>query len=316
MPTHTDCWWRPDPVRAALRLAGSLPTLWHLTRPRLAAYVLGIVLFGYGFAHFDADRSHAHNLSGLGWLLVSWWLLNAGTMWLNAALDREEGEAVFSRGSYESTLARWELPFPLHYAGFGALTLAVLVALATPPVAAGCAAVCAVLAVLYSHPRTAWKGRPVAGPLVNGLGYGLLSPLAGWAVADAPFTARALVTLGLWTLWMLGAYFCAQAFQREDDERRGYRTLVVTHGPASALRVARWCMNLAVVAAFALSAWGFYPRMTLLGYPGLVAADTWMKRWQVQPGGGHAGWAAGLFRRMVGAGGDIIALAYLDYLVS
>ncbi len=278
--------------------------LWRLSRPRLVLWMLGIVLFGYAFAHWD-QLLVAEAPVDLALLLAAWTLGNAGTMWLNAALDREESSAVFAREA--------PIPAAVHVAGYVALSGSVALAVTTNWIATGCVAGCALLAILYSHPRTAWKGHAVLGPTVNVVGYGILSPLAGWSLAGAPMSTRAGLTFALWSVWLLGAYFSAQAFQQGDDRRRGYRTLVVTHGPAATLRAARWCMNGAIAATLAITLAGVFPRLTLLAYPSFLIADRWMVRWQQQPAGGSPEWAAGLFIRMLGGGMFVFALAYVDY---
>ncbi len=289
---------RPPKGTAAIR------ALWRLSRPRLALWMLGIILFGYAFAHWD-QLLVAQGPIELALLLASWTLGNAGTMWLNAALDREESSAVFASST----------PIPRHVdrAGYAALAAAVGLAATTNWLATACVGGCSALAILYSHPRSAWKGHPILGPLVNVVGYGILSPLAGWSLAGVPVSTRAAVTFGLWSLWILGAYFSAQAFQETDDRRRGYRTLVVTQGPAATLRVARWCMNGAIVGTLLLTLAGVYPRLTLLAYPSFLLADRWMARWQREPNGGSPDWATGLFVRMLSGGLLLFGLAYVDY---
>ncbi|MCA9571391.1 MAG: hypothetical protein KC656_26310, partial [Myxococcales bacterium] len=64
--------------------------LWTLARPRLMPFVVGLVVLGYAWAHWD----RALVVRGGRELLVvcvAWALLHAGTLWLNAALDRDEG---------------------------------------------------------------------------------------------------------------------------------------------------------------------------------------------------------------------------------
>ncbi|MBN2197311.1 MAG: UbiA prenyltransferase family protein [Polyangiaceae bacterium] len=273
-------------------------------RLRMLPWVLGIVLFGYGFVHWDQDL-YLVEPGRLGLLLVAWTFGHAGTMWLNAALDREEGAAIFTRGS--------AIPRGLHGAAYVALVLSVGVAAAANTRAAGCAFGCALLAVMYSHPRLAWKGHPLGGPLVNVLGYGVFSPLAGAAVASESISVRLVVTLALWSLWLFGAYLSAQSFQEADDRRRGYRTFVVTHGPPAALAIARRSMNAAISGAFVLTLIGIYPRLPVLAFPGFLVADAWMRRWQLQSDGGGPDWAVGLFRRMVAVGLCVFVLAWCEY---
>jgi len=75
-------------------------------------------------------------------------------------------------------------------------------------------------------------------------------------------------------------------------------------------------MGAAILGALALTLVGVYPRLTLLAYPGFLAGDAWMARWQRAPGGGGPGWAVGLFVRMLLAGLAVFALAWVDYWFS
>lgn len=287
-----------------LEPVGLARALWQLARPRSLPWMLGIVLFGWGFAHWD-QLLYLRRPDALLGLLLAWALGNTGTMWLNAALDHDASAVLFAPAT--------RVPAPTATAAYLALVAAFGLGAVTAPAALLGLGGCALLAVLYSHPRVAWKGHPLAGPAVNAIGYGLLSPLAGALVATPVITPRMLVTFALWSLWMLGAYFSAQAFQQEEDAARGYRTLVVTHGPALVLHVARWCMNGAILAALALTLVGVYPRLTLLAYPWFLVSDAWMRRWQRQPSGGDASWATGLFRRMLLGGLAVFGLAWVDY---
>jgi 4-hydroxybenzoate polyprenyltransferase len=167
---------------------------------------------------------------------------------------------------------------------------------------------------LYSHPATVWKGHPLGGPVINGVGYGLLSPLAGWAIAEVEPDLRSLVVWLLGGLGTLGCYFAAQAFQRGEDAARGYRTLVVTHGPLGALRAARMCLALGFLGGVALSAFGWLPRSCLLGAPLWLWVDRWLKRWSRQPEGGGERWARGLAVRLLVAAVFGIAVALADYV--
>jgi 4-hydroxybenzoate polyprenyltransferase len=277
-------------LRPARTVAATVRALWLLTRPRLVPWVMLLPLVGFGFAHWD----HALDLQNgpaMLLLLLAWCLLHAGTMWLNAALDPGQGEVLYGR----------PVPVPPYVRLWAMLALAACVALATwAQVATGLvAAACAILAVLYSHPRTAWKGRPLLGPLTNVAGYGVLSPLAGWSLVGVPFTLRFGVTLGLLASWILGAYFAAQSFQQEDDRAAGHRTLVATAGPRTVLRAARLSCDFGALGVAVLCAIGWYPRICLVFVPFAWALDRWLRRWMAQPGGGDEAWARGLARRGV-----------------
>jgi 4-hydroxybenzoate polyprenyltransferase len=291
----------------SLARVGTARALWRLSRPRFALWILWIPCIGYGFAHWDRALDWTRPAAFLV-VLLAWSLLNAGALWLNAALDRDDAGALYARAT----------PLPEHVRSYGYASLALAVVLAgLASAAAGlCAAACALLAVLYSHPVTAWKGHPILGPSVNALGYGILSGLAGWVLVGVGMNLRTALTFALMTLWLLGATFAAQAFQQRDDTRHGYRTLVVTHGPRVCLMAARLCMDGAVVGVLALAAFGWYPRIILLAAPVFLVAERWMRSWLERPDGGDPRWAAGLIQRMLIGGMVMFALVYADYLYS
>ena len=281
--------------------------LFHLARPRGTLLLLLVVLFGYGFGHWDGALDLTRPLALAG-VLAAWILLSAGTLWLNAVLDGEEGGALFAREGVGRPphLAAW---------AYGALGLAAAIAtLADRRAGLACAA-CAILSVLYSSPRTRWKAHPVLGPAVNALGYGLLTPVAGWAVVQTPLTARAAGAFGFAAIFVVGATFAAQASQREDDARRGYRTLVVTHGPGACIAATRGCTLLGVAAVGALSALGVYPRALLLGLPYFLFPDRALVRWSREPDGGTPKDAARFLVRMLAGGLLLVAIAWADFLL-
>lgn len=284
---------------------GTLVALFWLARPAGTALLLGLPAVGYGMAIWGYAML-PWRLPSLAGVLLAWALLSAGTMWLNAALDGDEGGALFA--------GQTRRPAGLRAYGAAALVLSVCVATASDRRAGAAAGLCATLSALYSHPRTAWKAHPLLGPLVNALGYGLLSPLAGWSVAEAPMDMRTAAAFASLTLFVLGITFGAQAFQREDDARRGYRTLVVTHGSAACLRAAHALMRASVGVVAILAAAGYYPRLCLAGILGFWWADRWMASWRQQAGGGQPRHAAGFLWRMLLGALALIGLALLDYV--
>jgi 4-hydroxybenzoate polyprenyltransferase len=278
--------------------------LWDLARPKGGAALMLVPLVGYGFAHWD----YALDLVRPGAMLLvlaSWFVASAGTMWLNAALDGDEDGALFAVGTHRPEgLARF---------GYAALAVGVALSAATGTHALVPCALCAVLAILYSHPRTTWKAHPILGPAVNAAGYGVLSPLAGWLVVGKPLTFRAVVVHLVIGVWILGATFAAQAFQQKDDARRGYRTLVVTHGPAACLRATRASFYFSVGALAVLAAAGYLPRLLLAGLPIFALADRWLAAWRRQPGGGDPSWAAGFLIRVLVGGCVLVLLSCADF---
>jgi 4-hydroxybenzoate polyprenyltransferase len=281
-----------------------LLTLYQLARPRLLPFVLLLPVVGFGWAHWDRALAMRGG-SDLLWVLVAWTSLQAGTLWLNAALDRDKGEVLFGRAA---AVPPGIVPF-----AYLALLAGVALALPAAPAAGWAAAACAVLAVLYSHPRTMWKAHPLLGPFVNGVGYGLLSPLAGWAVVRVAPDARTFIVWLLASLAVLGCYFAAQTFQRDEDLARGYRTLVATHGPRATLLAGRVCIGVALLGGSALAAVGWLPRLCLVALPLGWWIDRWLRSWSALPDGGSERWARGLAVRMLLAGLVCVGLAYVDY---
>jgi 4-hydroxybenzoate polyprenyltransferase len=276
-----------------------------LARPRGAALITSLPIVGFGYAHWErgSTASPLVVVAPLTFLIASWLFGHAGAMWLNADLDRDQGPVLFGR----------PVAVPAGVVPAGYLALAASVALAAPlgAIVLTCALCCAILAVLYSHRRVALKGSAIGGPLVNGLGYGSLSPLAGFAAASGIPTWRALVTLGFAVLFILGTYFAAQAFQGDEDRRRGYRTMVLTHGAAWTLAVAHACLRAAVIGAMLAALAGVYPRVFVATLPAWLLADRHLARWRLTPAADHA---AGLVKRLAIGVVLVVGAAYLDHI--
>jgi 4-hydroxybenzoate polyprenyltransferase len=288
-------------------LRSTAASLLWLARPKGAWLVATLPLIGFGYGLWERGSTVAPLvvLPTMGLLFGAWLVGHAGAMWLNAVLDRDHGPVLLGRAV--------SVPRGTAAAGYAALAGSVALAVPLGAVPALCTLGCALGAVLYSHPRIALKGAPVGGPLVNGVGYGALSPIAGWAAAGGVPTWRAGVTLALAVAFILGTYFAAQAFQQDEDARRGYRTLVVTHGPRWTLTAARACLLAASVGALALSAVGVYPRALLVAAPFLVGADRHLARWRRVSGGGDGRWAARLVLRLGLAAVVVVAAAYAHH---
>lgn len=272
---------------------GLARSLWHLARPALWPSVVALVGLGWAFGLWDHGLA-PRGLPALGAVLAAWTSLHAGTLWLNAALDRDEGEVLFGRAV--------PVPDGLERFAWAALALAATASWLGGVAAGLVGTASALLAALYSHPRARWKAHPVGGPVVNGVGYGLLTPLAGWVTVGAAPTARGIAVWLLVGLASLGAYYMAQAFQEREDRARGYRTLVATHGAAVTLRVARACVDLAMLGALTLALVGWLPVVVLLVTPLAVWTDRWFERWSREPHGGGEAWAREAARRLVVTG--------------
>lgn len=256
-------------------------------------WLLGTLVFGLAFGYWERAvyLESGRALLPLLPALASWTLLHAGTLWLNAARDQDSGPVLWGQSVRPPPhLERW---------GYLALLGCLGLAAVCGPVVLGAAAVCAVLAVLYSHPRTAWKAHPVLGPLTNIVGYGILTPIAGMALAQTPVVPRVIGTVLFTAAGMAGTYFAAQAWQATEDRARGDRTLVATHGPTVVLRVARALLLGAAGGAVVFALYGWYPRACLIALPAIWVSDRHLRAWIRLPDGGTEAMARGMLRKLL-----------------
>ena len=255
-----------------------MPLLWRqlfvLSRPSGALLVPLIPLLSLYFAHWDrALRFEKWGECVV--LALTWLLLHCGTMWLNAALDQDEGPVLFGD---VCPVPRYAVRY-----GYGALGVSVALSFLLGPVPLVLTSICAILAVLYSYPVDPWKGVSVLGPLVNIMGYGVCSPLSGWWVADVSVNLRTLLVFSVIPPFVMACYLVAQSFQGYEDRIRGYRTLVVTHGARYVLDLATVCFHFVFLQFLVLSALGWLPRELLALSIPYVLLVRFMSRWKAHP---------------------------------
>ncbi len=188
--------------------------------PILALHVLTGSILAIGLGGLQDGEHLGSILAGVLIFVIG---LNGGTLALNSAFDRDRGDIAY--------LARPPAP-PRGLAGFGlALMLAgQLVALALPAGFALAYAACLVLSVLYSVPPIRLKGKAGLDWLVNLLGFGWLTPYAGWALSGRPLTEAGAIVLGSFAALFGALYPLTQLYQLEEDRARGDRTLAVSIG--------------------------------------------------------------------------------------
>ncbi|MES2123763.1 MAG: UbiA family prenyltransferase [Gemmatimonadota bacterium] len=213
--------------RAAHRVLGpALPYLLHL-RPREWPIVTVHAAIGWLLAGGFRPVSGPAVL-GLGAWVVA---LNGGTLALNSAFDRDQGDVAYLRlppavpgglAMFAGALMlaggvlTWSLPFPYRAAYL----------------------VCVALSVLYSVPPIRLKAVGGADWVINMVGFGLATPFAGWALSGRHFGGpRSLV---IWAfLPLFGAlYPLTQLYQMDEDRARGDRTLVLRLGTRRSLALA------------------------------------------------------------------------------
>lgn len=167
--------------------------------------------------------------------------LNGGTLAINSAFDRDESDVAYLRRPP---------PPPPHLFGWGLGLMLVGLVLALVLLAPGYAVAytaCLLLSVLYSVPP--WRLKAVAGAdwAINFIGFGAITPLAGWLALGARPTT--------WAWWLVagfGALFAClypltQLYQLEEDTQRGDWTLARRLGARTSLLVG----ILATLLAFA-----------------------------------------------------------------
>jgi hypothetical protein len=203
----------------------------HL-RPAEWPIVAAHTAVGYLLA-VGASRAFAAEHLGSALLGIVLWVicLNGGTLALNSAFDRDEGDIAYLR--QPPTPPRGLAWFSLALMGAGQLA-----ALRLPTGFALAYAGCVLLSILYSVPPFRLKAVAGADWVINMWGFGTLTPYAGWATTGIPVdVARVLVLLAFCPLFA-ALYPLTQLYQLEEDTRRGDRTLASVLGVAGSLDAA------------------------------------------------------------------------------
>lgn len=224
----------------------------RLAGEELTAYVLHLRPMEWPImtAHFLLGTLLAVGLR-LPWraTLLGWFvfvaLLNGGTLAINSAFDQDEGDIGYLRRPPKP-------PARLLHVSAAMLALALGLGFLLPPGFAWSNALCVAMAVLYSVPPARLKARAGWDLLINCLGFGLLTPLAGWGLTGRPFTG-AVLAAAVGFAFLFGALYPAtQIYQMEEDRARGDRTLAIVLGEGPSLGFAA---GLALVAHLWF-AWG------------------------------------------------------------
>jgi 4-hydroxybenzoate polyprenyltransferase len=174
---------------------------------------------------------------------ISLWVvcLNGGTLALNSAYDRDEGDIAYLRRPP---------PPPPHLAAFGLglIGIGACLAVLLPRGYVSAYLLCLILSVLYSVPPFRLKAVAGVDWIINMWGFGTLTPYAGWSATGLPVGAVGRLILLAFCPLFAGLYPLTQIYQIEDDAKRGDRTLAVVLGIRGSLTVGL----LGAVAAFVL----------------------------------------------------------------
>jgi 4-hydroxybenzoate polyprenyltransferase len=183
--------------------------------PIMAAHTAVGYLLAVGL---DGARAGARLAPAVVGLVIWVVCLNGGTLALNSAFDRDEGDIAYLRRP--PVPPRYLAAFSIGLMGLGQI-LAFRLAAPYPMLYA----VCVVLSLAYSVPPLRLKAVAGADWLINMWGFGTLTPAAGWAATGVPMEpARGLVLLAFCPLFA-ALYPLTQLYQVEEDVRRGDRTL-------------------------------------------------------------------------------------------
>jgi 4-hydroxybenzoate polyprenyltransferase len=204
--------------------------------PIVAAHCTVGYLLAVGLPGAFAGQQRSSALLGIAIWVVG---LNGGTLALNSAYDRDEGDIAYLRRPP---------PAPRHLAwfGFGLMAAGAGLALLLPRGYLLAYLLCLVLSILYSVPPFRLKAVAGVDWIINMWGFGTLTPYAGWSATGLPVgPVGRLILLGFCPLFA-ALYPLTQIYQLEEDLRRGDRTFAGVLGIRVSLAVA----ILGVIAAF------------------------------------------------------------------
>jgi 1,4-dihydroxy-2-naphthoate octaprenyltransferase len=212
--------------------------LQRLLGPELLAYLLHlrpmewpIMTAHFLLGTFMACGFHASwRATLLGWFVFVA-LLNGGTLAINSAYDQDEGDVGYLRQPPKP-------PKYLLHVSVAMLAASLGLGFLLPRVFAWSNAACVVMAVLYSAPPVRLKARAGWDLIINCIGFGMLTPLAGWGLTGRPLTPAFLWVAAGFALLFGALYPMTQIYQIEEDRGRGDRTLVIQMGESLSLILA------------------------------------------------------------------------------
>ncbi len=212
----------------------------------------------------------------LGWFVFVV-LLNGGTLAINSAFDQDEGDIGYLKAPPKPP------PYLLQVSSL-MLLAALGLGFLLPPAFAWSNAACALMAVLYSVPPVRLKARAGWDLIINMIGFGALTPLAGWGLSGRPLPPWFLAIAAGFALLFGALYPATQIYQIAEDRARGDRTLVIRTGEGASL----WGAVVLAALAHALFGWSLvaFGRGTLLPWilPSLagwlVVLLPWCFRWR------------------------------------
>jgi lycopene elongase/hydratase (dihydrobisanhydrobacterioruberin-forming) len=309
---HTAPRWRTlgwaRRVGYALLPGDSFSYVLHL-RPREWPIMIAHTSIGFVIAIGLRAMMSGTQLSTYLIALVAWvGCLNAGTLALNSAFDRDEGDIGYLD-------APPPVPRRLAAASIALMSLGQVIALSLPIGFALAYAACFAMSLAYSVPPVRLKAVAGADWAINIVGVGVLTPYAGWAASGMPLRPE-----GMWILLGFGLLFGAlypltQLYQFEEDESRGDRTLARMLGigwsltaslAAAVLAFAAFARGLELAGPTRHARWALWVACALW----VLVLGTWLVKHRRMSGDGHK---RGMYRALaawaVTDGAVVIAFA-------
>lgn len=217
----------------------------------------------------------------MAWVALGWaWFGSSATVLLNTYIDRDANTSShlnFVPSRRPRVPESWLLVAALasYAVGLGIL------AWAAPRVAPLFFAMM-LLSVAYSAPPIRLKARAGFDLVVNAVGYGGATFLAGWA-SIAPLDGVAFGVAIVPTLLIAAGHPLTTLFQAQQDGRKGWRTLPVALGHFRSVLLAAFLFALHVASLVVIIHAGPLPRPLLASLTGLPFSLVFLGFWTKNP---------------------------------
>ena len=228
-------------------LGGGFDYLLHL-RPAEWPIMAAHTAVGYLLAVGLGGAARGEQLgAALGGMLIWVLLLNGGTLAINSAFDRDEGDIGYLDAPP---------PVPRHLTRFalGLMALGFGLARLLPAGFVWAYAICLVMSLAYSVPPLRLKAVAGFDWIINMVGFGTLTAYAGYAATGRPLSLPHGLVLFAFCPLFASLYPLTQLYQFDEDRQRGDRTLALMLGLRRSLLVA---IGAAIVAFLCLGAAGW-----------------------------------------------------------
>lgn len=221
---------------------GIAPYFLHL-RPAEWPVMMAHILVGWFLA------TGWHTPGARAWIGIIAWvvLLNGGTLALNSAFDNDDGDIAFLKNPPPAPRFLWLFALALIAGGY-------FLTSGLPPMYHALYLICTMMSVAYSVPPIRLKSVAGLDWVINMLGFGTLTPYAGWAITGQQLAGPILPVLWSFTPLFAALYPLTQLYQMDEDRARGDNTLALRLGVRNSLSVAVFCAGIAF-GMLAMAAW-------------------------------------------------------------